>query len=51
MKDALGGVQTVLVLGGASELALATVRNAAPFPPPPILKDGADAYTIRIDFR
>lgn len=33
------------------ELALATVRNAAPFPPPPILKDGADAYTIRIDFR
>jgi len=33
------------------EFALATVRNAAPFPPPPILKDGADAYTIRIDFR
>ena len=33
------------------ELALATVRNAAPFPPPPQLKDGAAAYTIRIDFR
>lgn len=26
MNDALGGVQTVLVLGGASELALATLR-------------------------
>jgi periplasmic protein TonB len=32
------------------QLALATVRNAAPFPPPPQLKDGAAAYTIRIDF-
>jgi protein TonB len=32
-------------------LALATVRNAAPFPPPPNLKSGAAAYTIRIDFR
>jgi protein TonB len=31
-------------------LALATVRNAAPFPPPSALKDGAAAYTIRIDF-
>lgn len=30
------------------QLALATVRNAAPFPPPP---SGAVAYTIRIDFR
>jgi len=27
MKDALGGVQSVLVLGGASEIALATVRR------------------------
>jgi periplasmic protein TonB len=33
------------------QLALATVRNAAPFPPPPVLKDGTDAYAIRIDFR
>jgi periplasmic protein TonB len=32
------------------QLALATVRNAAPFPPPPALKDGTAAYTIRIDF-
>lgn len=29
MKDALGGVQTVLVLGGTSEIALATVRRLA----------------------
>ena len=29
------------------QLALATVRNAAPFPPPP---SGAASYTIRIDF-
>ncbi|MEX2255316.1 MAG: decaprenylphospho-beta-D-erythro-pentofuranosid-2-ulose 2-reductase [Acidimicrobiia bacterium] len=27
MQDALGGVQTVLVLGGASEIALATLRK------------------------
>jgi protein TonB len=33
------------------QLALATVRNAAPFPPPPILKDEPAAYTIRIDFQ
>jgi periplasmic protein TonB len=33
------------------QLALATVRNAAPFPPPPILKDEPATYTIRIDFR
>jgi protein TonB len=33
------------------QMALATVRNAAPFPPPPNLKSGAAAYTIRIDFR
>jgi hypothetical protein len=32
------------------QLALATVRNAAPFPSPPVLKDGPAAYTIRIDF-
>ncbi len=33
------------------QMALATVRNAAPFPPPPSLKSGAASYTIRIDFR
>jgi protein TonB len=32
------------------QLALATVRNAAPFPSPSALKDGTAAYTIRIDF-
>jgi protein TonB len=32
------------------QLALATVRAAAPFPPPPALKDGTAAYTLRIDF-
>lgn len=32
------------------QLALATVRTAAPFPPPPLLRDGTAAYTIRIDF-
>jgi protein TonB len=32
------------------QLALATVRTAAPFPPPPVLKNGTAAYTIRIDF-
>jgi protein TonB len=36
---------------GLDQLALATVRNAAPFPPPPVLKDGTATYTIRIDFR
>jgi protein TonB len=30
------------------QLALATVRSAAPFPPPPAVNDAA--YTIRIDF-
>ena len=30
------------------QLALATVRNAAPYPPPP---SGAVSYTIRIDFQ
>ena len=30
------------------QLALATVRNAAPFPAPP---SGAVSYTIRIDFQ
>lgn len=30
------------------QLALTTVRNAAPYPPPP---SGAVSYTIRIDFQ
>ena len=34
-----------------NQLALATVRAAAPFPPPPVLKDGTPTYTIRINFR
>jgi len=33
------------------QMALATVRRAAPFAPPPNLKSGAASYTIRIDFR
>jgi len=33
------------------QLALATVRAAAPFPPPPVFKDRTAAYTIRINFR
>ncbi|HWM32088.1 MAG TPA: TonB family protein [Methyloceanibacter sp.] len=33
------------------QMALATVRNAAPFPAPPNLKSGAASYTIRIEFR
>jgi protein TonB len=32
------------------QLAVATVRNAAPFPPPEILKNGTATYSIRIDF-
>ena len=32
------------------QLAVATVRNAAPFPPPKVLKNGTAAYSIRIDF-
>jgi protein TonB len=32
------------------QLAVATVRNAAPFPPPRLPKNGTAAYTIRIDF-
>jgi protein TonB len=36
---------------GLDQLALKTVRDAAPLPPPPpFLKDGSAAYTIRIDF-
>ena len=36
LKDALGAVQSVLVLGGGSDIALATVRKLieAIFPPP-----------------
>ncbi len=49
-----GGVRSVKVSGssgdsGLDQMALQTVRNAAPFPPPP---DPASAsYTIRIYFR
>ena len=37
-----------VAMGGSTSLS--TVRNAAPFPPPPALRDGTAAYTIRIDF-
>ncbi len=46
----LRGVQVGRSSGnaGIDQLALQTVRSAAPFPPPP---SGVAAYTIRIDFQ
>jgi len=49
-NGALRGVRVGRSSGNTriDQLALATVRNAAPFPPPPA---GAASYSIRIDFQ
>jgi protein TonB len=49
-NGALRGVHVGRSSGNSrlDQLALATVRNAAPFPPPPA---GAASYSIRIDFQ
>ena len=49
-SGALGDVRVGQSSGSAQldQIALQTVRNAAPFPPPP---DGPASYTIQIDFR
>ena len=49
-NGALRGVRVGRSSGNSriDQLALATVRNAAPFPPPPA---GAASYSIRIDFQ
>jgi protein TonB len=49
-NGALRGVRVGRLSGNTriDQLALATVRNAAPFPPPPA---GAASYSIRIDFQ
>jgi hypothetical protein len=39
-----------VAMGGSTSLRLRPCENAAPFPPPPALRDGTAAYTIRIDF-
>jgi protein TonB len=49
-----GGVRSVKVSGSSGDsqldqMALQTVRNAAPFPPPP--NPASASYTIRIYFR
>jgi protein TonB len=49
----MGGLRGVKIARSSGnsridQLALQTVRNAAPFPPPP---SGAASYTIRIDFQ
>jgi periplasmic protein TonB len=51
-----GGLRSVRVSGSSGnprldQMALATVRNAAPFPPIPQNRAGALSYTIRIYFR
>ena len=48
-NGALRGLKIGRSSGNAriDQLALATVRSAAPFPPPP---SGSASYTIRIDF-
>jgi periplasmic protein TonB len=51
-----GGLRSLRVSGSSGnprldQLALATVRNAAPFPPVPQNRAGAQSYTIRIYFR
>jgi protein TonB len=51
-----GGLRSLRVSGSSGnprldQLALATVRNAAPFPPIPQNRAGVRSYTIRIYFR
>jgi decaprenylphospho-beta-D-erythro-pentofuranosid-2-ulose 2-reductase len=46
VKDALGGVQSVLVLGGRSELALATVRSLDVRPGGRVLLAGRDTVAL-----
>ena len=51
-----GGLRSLRVSGSSGnprldQLALATVRNAAPFPPVPQNRAGVQSYTIRIYFR
>ena len=46
MKDALGGVQTVLVLGGTSELALATVNSLDLRPGATVVLAGRDEAAL-----
>ncbi|MBM3543902.1 MAG: TonB family protein [Alphaproteobacteria bacterium] len=52
-NGALRGARIAKSSGNAKidQMALATVRKAGPFPPPPGLKSGAASYTIRMDFR
>ena len=50
-----GALQYVRICQSSSnprldQLAVATVRRAAPFPPAEVRKNGTAAYTIRIDF-
>ncbi len=52
-NGALRGARIARSSGNAKidQAALATVRQAGPFPAPPGLKSGAASYSIRIDFR
>lgn len=51
-NGALRGARIAKSSGNAKidQAALATVRQAGPFPPPPGLKSGAASYSIRMDF-
>lgn len=52
-NGALRGARIAKSSGNAKidQMALATVRKAGPFPPPPGIKLGAASYSIRMDFR
>jgi periplasmic protein TonB len=52
-NGALRGARIAKSSGNAKidQMALATVRKAGPFPPPPGIKSGAASYSIRMDFR
>ena len=51
MNDALGGVQTVLVLGGTSELALATLAALDLRPGATVALAGRDEAAMAADRR